>query len=124
MVIDCKTISAARREEIKKRAQELGFAPTLAVILALDDPASQVYVRNKRKACEEKAGKLKLPHFSAHSLRHTFCTRLCENEQNIKIIQEIMRHRNIKTTMDIYNEATKEKKMESFSHLDGKIKIV
>lgn len=53
MVIDCRTISAKRRETVKKRAQELGFTPTLAVILALDDLASQVYVRNKRKACEE-----------------------------------------------------------------------
>lgn len=29
----------------------------------------------------------------------------------------------ITTTMDIYNEATKEKKMESFAGLEGKIKI-
>ncbi|MCI9289440.1 MAG: site-specific integrase, partial [Oscillospiraceae bacterium] len=47
----------------------------------------------------------------------------CENEPNIKIIQEIMGHRNIETTMDVYNEATKEKKMESFANLEGKIKI-
>ncbi|MDD6736409.1 MAG: tyrosine-type recombinase/integrase, partial [Clostridiales bacterium] len=44
-----------------------------------------------------------LPHFSVHNLRHTFCTRFCENETNIKIIQEIMGHADIKTTMDIYN---------------------
>lgn len=53
MVINCKFISDARREMVKKRVQELGFVPTLAVILAQDDPASQVYVRNKRRACEE-----------------------------------------------------------------------
>lgn len=68
-------------------------------------------------------GAVQLPHFSVHNLRHTFCTRLCENETNIKIIQEIMGHRNIETTMDVYNEATKEKKMESFAYLEGKIKI-
>lgn len=66
---------------------------------------------------------VQLPHFSVHNLRHTFCTRLCENEPNIKIIQEIMGHRNIETTMDVYNEATKEKKIESFASLEGKIKI-
>ena len=27
-----------------------------------------------------------LPHFSAHNLRHTFCTRFCENETNLKVI--------------------------------------
>lgn len=71
----------------------------------------------------EETGAVRLPHFSVHNLRHTFCTRLCENEPNIKIIQEIMGHRNIETTMDVYNEATKEKKMESFANLEGKIKI-
>ena len=53
----------------------------------------------------------------------TFCTRLCENETNLKIIQEIMGHADISTTMNIYNEATKEKKIESFANLEGKIKI-
>ena len=64
-----------------------------------------------------------IPHFSVHNLRHTFCTRFCENETNLKIIQEIMGHADISTTMNIYNEATKEKKIESFANLEGKIKI-
>lgn len=49
-------------------------------------------------------------HFTVHNLRHTFCTRFCENEQNLKVIQEIMGHADIETTMNIYAEATKEKK--------------
>lgn len=64
-----------------------------------------------------------LPHFSCHNLRHTFCTRFCENETNLKVIQEIMGHADITTTMDVYNEATKVKKMEAFAGLEGKIKI-
>ncbi len=64
-----------------------------------------------------------LPHFSVHNLRHTFCTRFCENETNLKIIQEIMGHANISTTMDVYNEATMEQKKASFENLDGKITI-
>lgn len=71
----------------------------------------------------EKSGAIKLPHFSAHNLRHTFCTRFCENERDIKVIQEIMGHRNIETTMDVYNEATKERKMQTFADLEGKLKI-
>ena len=54
-----------------------------------------------------------LPDFSCHHLRHTFCTRLCENETNLKVIQAIMGHRNIETTMDIYAEATEQKKQEA-----------
>ena len=62
-------------------------------------------------------------HFSVHNLRHTFCTRFCENERDLKVIQEIMGHADIRTTMDIYAEATAEKKKESFANLEGKIKI-
>lgn len=58
-----------------------------------------------------------LPDFSAHHLRHTFCTRLCENETNLKVIQAVMGHKDIQTTMDIYAEATEEKKQESFERL-------
>lgn len=48
---------------------------------------------------------------------------MCENETNIKVIQEIMGHADITTTMDIYNEATLEKKVECFTNLQGKFKI-
>lgn len=65
-----------------------------------------------------------IPRFSVHQLRHTFCTRFCENERDIKVIQEIMGHADISTTMDIYNEATMDRKKQSFANLEGKIKIV
>lgn len=58
-----------------------------------------------------------LPEFSCHHLRHTFATRLCEVESNLKGIQVIMGHKNIETTMDIYAEATDHKKEEAFETL-------
>lgn len=79
--------------------------------------------QEEQAAKKERRKQELLPHFSCHNLRHTFCTRFCENETNLKIIQEIMGHADITTTMDIYNEATKEKKLESFAGLEGKIKI-
>lgn len=69
------------------------------------------------KASKERRKPVLLPDFSCHHLRHTFCTRLCENESNLKVIQSVMGHRNIETTMDIYAEATEAKKQESFSNL-------
>ena len=69
------------------------------------------------QAKRERRQPLILPDFSCHHLRHTFCTRLCENETNLKVIQAIMGHRNIETTMDIYAEATDSKKQETFEHL-------
>ena len=75
------------------------------------------------RAKKEHRQPVLIPHFSVHNLRHTFCTRFCENETDLKIIQEIMGHSDISTTMNIYNEATKERKQESFARLEGKIKI-
>ena len=77
----------------------------------------------EKNAKKEKREPVLIPHFSVHNLRHTFCTRFCENETNIKVIQEIMGHSAISTTMNIYAEATESKKQESFKNLIGKMKI-
>ena len=60
-----------------------------------------------------------IPDFSAHHLRHTFYTRLCENETNLKVIMDIMGHADISTTMDIYAECTKEKKKQVMTNIEG-----
>ncbi|MBQ7724189.1 MAG: site-specific integrase [Lachnospiraceae bacterium] len=70
------------------------------------------------KAAREKRKPVIIPHFSNHITRHTFCTRLCENETNAKVIQEVMGHHDIRTTMDIYAEVTKKKKKEIFDQLN------
>ncbi len=54
--IDGKAIAADIRAELAVRAnalKEKGVTPCLAVILAGEDPASKIYVRNKRRACKE-----------------------------------------------------------------------
>ncbi|MCF0129173.1 MAG: site-specific integrase [Pseudobutyrivibrio sp.] len=76
------------------------------------------------KARKEKREPLLLPEFSAHHLRHTFCTRFCENETNLKVIQSIMGHADISTTMDCYAEATEEKKQEVLANMENKIFIM
>lgn len=62
-----------------------------------------------------------IPHFSCHVLRHAFCSRLCESDMNVKVIQEIMGHKNIETTLDIYTEVNFNKKQESLEELANKI---
>lgn len=55
-IIDGKAVSKAVRERVAKETKALkeqGIVPGLAVIIVGEDPASQVYVRNKEKACEE-----------------------------------------------------------------------
>ena len=55
ILIDGKEISARVREEVRQEvlafAEEYGRVPGLAVVIVGEDPASQVYVRNKEKAC-------------------------------------------------------------------------
>lgn len=55
-IIDGKAIAAQIRAQLKQEVAQLrgeGIEPCLAVILAGDDPASKIYVRNKKRACEE-----------------------------------------------------------------------
>ena len=55
-IIDGKQIAKEVRAEIAAECAELkkkGIIPGLAVVIVGTDPASQVYVRNKKKACEE-----------------------------------------------------------------------
>ena len=54
-IIDGKLISSQIKDEVKERVAALskkGREVTLAVVLVGEDPASQVYVNNKKKACE------------------------------------------------------------------------
>ncbi len=55
-IIDGKAVSKQVRERVAEETAQLkkkGITPGLAVIIVGDDPASQVYVRNKERACEE-----------------------------------------------------------------------
>lgn len=71
------------------------------------------------KACRESREPIIVPRFSCHITRHTFCTRLCENETNIKVIQTVMGHKDIRTTLEIYAEVTGRKKQEVFKELNS-----
>lgn len=57
ILIDGKLISASLREDMKSETadfiQKTNVVPHLAAVLVGDDPASQVYVRNKERACEK-----------------------------------------------------------------------
>ena len=52
-IIDGKAIAASMRAELKAKIAQLNTVPGLAVVIVGEDPASQIYVRNKIKACAE-----------------------------------------------------------------------
>ncbi len=73
LILDGRSLSEKIRQEIKKEVEiflQKGLRrPALAVILVGDDPASQIYVNNKRKACEKvgiKSLYYKLPQNTKH----------------------------------------------------------
>ena len=68
MILDGRKVSESRREALKAKTVEFkakyGSEPHLVVVLVGADPASQVYVRNKIKACEDvgiRSTKIELP---------------------------------------------------------------
>lgn len=72
-------------------------------------------VIDKAKSGEEP---VLLPRFSCHNLRHTFTTRLCESGMNVKVIQEVLGHSDIRTTLDVYADVTNDFKMKAFNGFD------
>lgn len=74
-------------------------------------------------AGKEEREPLLIPYFTCHHMRHTFCTRLCENVSDIKVIQEIMGHADAQTTLDIYAEVTTERKVETIQGLSKRLDL-
>ncbi len=73
---------------------------------------------NDEQLLKDENAEVLLPHFSCHSLRHTFTTRMCEAGVNVKVIQDTLGHKDISTTLNIYTDVTKELKRSEFEGLD------
>ena len=77
---------------------------------------------NDEQFLKDENAKVLLPHFSCHSLRHTFTTRMCEAGVNVKVIQDTLGHKDISTTLNIYTDVTKELRRSEFEGLDSYFK--
>ena len=77
---------------------------------------------NDEQLLKDENAKILLPHFSCHSLRHTFTTRMCEAGVNVKVIQDTLGHKDISTTLNIYTDVTKELRRSEFEGLDSYFK--
>lgn len=89
-IIDGKAVSKQLKEKLKATIQSVkekysDFTVTLAVVLVGDNPASQVYVRNKIKACEE---------VGIRSLSYTF-PKDCTQEQLEELINSLAEDKKI-----------------------------
>jgi methylenetetrahydrofolate dehydrogenase (NADP+)/methenyltetrahydrofolate cyclohydrolase len=78
-LIDGKALAAQLRAALKPAVAALaarGARPGLAAILAGDDPASRIYVRNKVRACEEVGVRSELHEFAAEVSEKTLLERI------------------------------------------------
>src|SRR5690625_2637011 len=81
-IIDGKKLSNDIKKEVASQVAQLkleGVSPGLAVVLVGDDPASQVYVRNKASACDAAGIYSKVINLPAHTKEHEL----------LKVIQEL-----------------------------------
>lgn len=72
---------------------------------------------------KEKREPILLPDFTPHTLRHTFCTRMSENGIDIKALQEIMGHKNISVTMQIYNHVDVDRVKKALKNVEPALEI-
>ena len=56
-------------------------------------------------------------HFGWHTFRHTYATLLKGNGEDVKIVQELMRHANISVTLNIYAQAITQSKRDAQSRV-------
>lgn len=90
-----KEVSARIKEELKQEVTELkekGINPGLAVIIVGDDPASRVYVNNKKKACEEtgiKSFEYALPAETSESELLTLIEKLNNDDEVSGILVQL-----------------------------------
>jgi integrase len=65
----------------------------------------------------EKAGVTK--HFAWHTFRHSVATELSQAGENVKTVQELLRHANRRITLEVYQQANPEAKRNALSHFSG-----
>lgn len=118
-LIDGKLVSESVRDEIsqhvEKLGKETGIIPGLAAVLVGDNPASEIYVRNKRKACE-KVG--------IYSEEHKLASKTTE-EELLKLVEQLNNNPKIHGILvqlplpDHINESTILRAVSPLKDVDG-----
>lgn len=115
IALEALMIQKQRQEEIKQKYQ-LIYDDKDFVFARYDGRClEQGGFMKKYHAFLEKYG---LPSIRFHDLRHTFASLLLEAGESPKVIQELLGHSTITTTMDIYAHVTKKGKVKAVEKLD------
>ena len=116
------SVREALREEYKRQQRD-GFCKSVvdgySGFIFCNKNGRVLMPQNVNREINKIVKECGIPRFSSHQLRHTFCTRICQNETDLKLIQEVMGHSDISITMDIHNESNMERKKASFARLEA-----
>ncbi len=84
----------------------------------LNEIVESYNLKEKADSENENREPMFLPKTTPHTLRHTFCTRLIEENVNIKVVQNILGHSNISVTLDVYTDVHEAFKKDEFKELN------
>ena len=131
-----KKLKEHRKEQLKYRMilgvewQQVKGLEDLLFCTAIGRPLSRSVLYNaidriielinhdeRMKAKAEGRESVVFEHFSSHTMRHTFATRALENGIPPKVVQELLGHSTIKTTMDIYTHVLPKTKNEEIQKI-------
>ena len=99
------------------------FACINAFIFANDDGSVRTYF-GSRKIFDGWKKRHKLTNYNIHfhGLRHTFSNMLFEMNENPKVIQQLLGHRDVKTTITVYNSVDSEYVRQTTEKFNEKLK--
>lgn len=75
----------------------------------------------EERAAAENRDPVYLPNITCHTLRHTFASRFAENNPNAKLLQTLMGHSDIRTTLDIYAEISDSVVSDEFKKMNDNL---
>lgn len=116
---DLKTKNSKREIPIPNKALAILEGIPKQYELIFSDEGNPIERKRPQRRMTALCKKLNLEHRSFHSIRHSYATRLFESDVAIKIVQSLMGHSDMATTMDIYTHVMKDKKLEILDILDN-----
>lgn len=116
---DLKTKNSKREIPIPNKALAILDGIPKQYELIFSDEGKPIERKRPQRRMTALCKKLNLEHRSFHSIRHSYATRLFESDVAIKIVQSLMGHSDMATTMDIYTHVMKDKKLEILDILDN-----
>lgn len=81
-----------------------------------------MFPHNFQRKYDKLLEKAKVEHIKLHGLRHTFATRLLEQGENLRVVQQLMRYADIKTTGNYYSHVSDKVKQKAAQTMDNLLK--